>query len=414
MSFKKYPAMITLTICFTLLINVLVFGQSEPDRITTEGEKSFRWPEGKRAAISLGFDDARLSQIDCGIPILDKYGVKATFYVTPSNVKKRLAGWKMAVANGHEIGNHTLTHPCTINYGFVRKNALEDYTLEMMEHELDEANDAIERLLGVRPTTFAYPCGQKFVGRGEGVKSYVPLVAKRFIVGRGWLSEAANNPASCDLAQVMGIECDGLEFEQIRRLVDQAVAEGRWLVLCGHEIGEPGRQTTPASALEDFCKYAQNPASELWVGTVQEIGRYILEQRASSEKMEKHIYLDPDQPIDRRVEDLLGRMTLEEKIGQMNMPVLGRRLIGSSWEKILRTEHTGYSIKDLQGIFDGCRRLAEGIYVDEPEYNGIGPGGGFFALLNDILDKGTRQQAEFLNELQKIALFGFNGSSLRF
>ena len=33
--------------------------------------------------------------------------------------------------------------------------------------------------------------------------------------------------------------------------------------------------------------------------------------------MSKPIYLDPSQPIDRRVEDLLGRMTLEEKIGQM-------------------------------------------------------------------------------------------------
>ena len=32
------------------------------------------------------------------------------------------------------------------------------------------------------------------------------------------------------------------------------------------------------------------------------------------------IYLDSSKPIRQRVDDLLGRMTLEEKIGQMNMP----------------------------------------------------------------------------------------------
>ena len=35
---------------------------------------------------------------------------------------------------------------------------------------------------------------------------------------------------------------------------------------------------------------------------------------------------------------------------------------------------------------------------------GIGPGGGFFTLPNTILHEGTRQQAEFLNELQRLAV----------
>jgi len=62
------------------------------------------WPEGKRAAVSLTFDDARPSQIDTGLPLLEKLGVRATFFVSPNNLEKRLEGWKRAAAQGHEIG----------------------------------------------------------------------------------------------------------------------------------------------------------------------------------------------------------------------------------------------------------------------------------------------------------------------
>jgi len=73
------------------------------------------WPEGKSAAISITFDDARPSQIDVAVPILDRHGVFGTFYVSPAGVEERLAGWRAAVARGHEIANHTFSHPCSGN-----------------------------------------------------------------------------------------------------------------------------------------------------------------------------------------------------------------------------------------------------------------------------------------------------------
>ncbi len=242
-----------------------------------DAKDKFRWPEGKRVAVSLSFDDARPSQVDAGVPLLDKYGVKATFYVTPRNLEKRLDGWKKAAANGHEIGNHSNSHPCTANYPFSSKNALENYTVAMMERDLDGASAEIERLLGVKPVTFAYPCGQKFIGRGVEVKSYVPLVAKRFLAGRGFRDEGTNDPAACDLAHVLGMESDGLTFDEMKSLV--SAAQGRWLVFAGHEIGKPGRQTTQAAALEQFLKYAADPASGVWLDTVQAVGKHIQARR---------------------------------------------------------------------------------------------------------------------------------------
>lgn len=246
-------------------------GASSPGR--------FAWPEGKKAALSLTFDDARPSQIDNGLPVLRARGVRATFYVQPSNVAERLAGWTAAVREGQEVGNHTMTHPCTANYAFSRANALEDMTLEDIAREIDMASREIESSLGVRPGSFAYPCGQTFVGRGRDLRSYVPLVAERFRTGRLWLGEAANDPEVCDPFQLMASESDGKSFEALRSLLESAAAEGRWLILAGHEIGDGGFQTTLTRTLDELCRYAADPARGIWIDTVGAIGRYVVERR---------------------------------------------------------------------------------------------------------------------------------------
>ncbi|MDZ7371637.1 MAG: polysaccharide deacetylase family protein [candidate division KSB1 bacterium] len=246
---------------------------------TRETKAPFQWPNGARCAVSLTFDDARLSQVDRGIPLLDRMGVRATFYISPDNAKQRLEGWRAAVAEGHEIGNHTVTHPCTGNYAFSRHNALEDYTLERIEAEIRQANEFIENELGVRAVTFAYPCGQTFVGRGAEVQSYVPLIARLFIAARGWSNQEVNNPLVCDPAQLLAVECDGKSFAELRAWVDKAAREGGWLIFAGHEIGDGGPQTTLVASLEALCRYAADPANAVWIAPVESVARYLIEHR---------------------------------------------------------------------------------------------------------------------------------------
>jgi peptidoglycan/xylan/chitin deacetylase (PgdA/CDA1 family) len=240
---------------------------------------SFSWPEGKRGAVSLSFDDARPSQIERGLPILDAYGVPATFYVSPGPMAARAAAWRSAAGLGHEIGNHTARHPCSGNFAFARGRPLEEYTLDQMEAELSDATEAIREAVGVAPATFAYPCGQKFVGRGTGVRSYVPLVAERFVAGRGFRDEDANDPLFCDLAQVLAVDADDLSYDELSRWLRKAAAEGRWLVLAGHEIGDGGRQTVRASALEQLCRDAGGEGSDLWIATVAAVASFIARPR---------------------------------------------------------------------------------------------------------------------------------------
>jgi peptidoglycan-N-acetylglucosamine deacetylase len=239
----------------------------------------FPWPEGKRCAVSLSFDDARYSQVDVGIPLLNKYDIDATFYINPNRVEERLSQWKQAVADGHELGNHTISHPCTGSYPFSRWNALEDYTLDMIEREMLDCNAAIERLLGFTMHSFGYPCGQKYVGRGKELRSYVPVVAKHFLAARGWLGENSNNPVICDLTQLLGMEIDGMPFDKMREITEEAARNNAWLIFAGHDIGPAANQVTIDAELEIYCRYLTDPSNGIWVETIQNVAGYVQKQR---------------------------------------------------------------------------------------------------------------------------------------
>ena len=263
------PFLLLLTLA--LLSNRAAWPQSAP--------AEFSWPEGTRAAVSLTFDDARPSQVDVGLEVLNRLGAKATFYVVPVRMEERLEGWKRLAASGYEIGNHSSRHPCTGNFQWSRDAALEDYTLARMRRELIETNRRIEEMLGVKPVTFAYPCGQTFVGRGRETRSYVPVVAELFLIGRTWLDETAMDPTFLDPAQVTGIEMDGKDFDEIKPLLESAREAGQWLVLAGHETGDSGRQTTRLGMLEELVPYLKDPENQIWFETVETVGRFIEARR---------------------------------------------------------------------------------------------------------------------------------------
>ncbi len=131
----------------------------------------------------------------------------------------------------------------------------------------------------------------------------------------------------------------------------------------------------------------------VWAGLILGI------RQGSSQPSDTPIYKNPNFPVEQRIDDLISRMTLKEKIGQLNIPCCYMSEIGwglhsngpSLWESTTR------EIRDKQ--IEGCRKWAEGTH------NAIlGPGGGFFTLSDQLIHEGTRRQAEILNELQKIAI----------
>ena len=241
------------------------------------------YPNNASHAISLSFDDARWSQADVGLPILDKHNVKASFYLMPEQMQARKEKWLLAAKNGHEIANHTESHLCTGNFRWLREKGkgLEQVDLAFIKNDIRTAQQKIYKATNQHAVGFAYPCGQKFVGRGEQVKSYVPIVASMFEYGRTWNDETANDPDYYDPAQIRAFSMDGKTFEEIKAQLELVKFDNAWIVLAGHEVGNKDLYSVDKAMLEQLVVYLKDPNNGFWLGTVAEVNRFIQAKKST-------------------------------------------------------------------------------------------------------------------------------------
>jgi len=106
-----------------------------------------------RPAIALTFDDGPSESTPGLLEILDRHHVVATFFQCGANVRRLPGIARQVLAAGHEIGNHSDTHP----YFCLRSPA-------GMQRELTRAQIAIEEATGVRPRFFRAPYGVRWFG----------------------------------------------------------------------------------------------------------------------------------------------------------------------------------------------------------------------------------------------------------
>jgi peptidoglycan-N-acetylglucosamine deacetylase len=86
--------------------------------------------------------------LDSILDTLDKHGVKTTFFLDGSWVKRYPEWAKKIAARGHEIGNHAYSHPDMSRLG-----------RERIRQEIGRTQEVIGRTLGVKPVLFAPPSG---------------------------------------------------------------------------------------------------------------------------------------------------------------------------------------------------------------------------------------------------------------
>ena len=70
------------------------------------------WRMDKKVkAVYLTFDDGPIPEVTPWVlDILDKYDIKATFFMVGDNIRKHPKEFEMVKARGHRLGNHTFNH----------------------------------------------------------------------------------------------------------------------------------------------------------------------------------------------------------------------------------------------------------------------------------------------------------------
>lgn len=217
-----------------LVVLLLALGMAQASHA-----EPFKWPGGAKAAVSLSYDDALNSQLDNALPALNAHGLKATFYLTLASevVAQRLPEWRRAAAQGHELGNHTLYHPCSRSKPgrdwVAPHRDLDKISVTQLREEIALANAYLQAIDGRTERTFTAPCGD-LLAAGQ---PYLPALKPLFVAIKSRAGGVAPEMASLDPHDVGTAGPDGASGEALIAIVKAAAAKGTLASITFHGIG---------------------------------------------------------------------------------------------------------------------------------------------------------------------------------
>ncbi len=140
--------------CVLICAVALVVTGSTADRVVTtmneEREIPIYYVDTTEKVCAISFDAAwGNEQTSTLLDILDEYKVKSTFFLVKQWVDKFPEDVKAIADHGHDIGNHSATHP--------HMASLSD---SEQKKEIADCNKAVKELIGAEPTLFRPPYGE--------------------------------------------------------------------------------------------------------------------------------------------------------------------------------------------------------------------------------------------------------------
>lgn len=230
----------------------------------------------KKCAVALTYDDAINVHLDKVVPALDSAGFKATFYLIGSSpaFTNRISEWRKVAAKGHELGNHTLFHPC---YGkrpgreWVKPDYdLNSYTMERATNEIKMNSALLEATDGKKKRTLACPCGDSKVGDS----SFLYKVKNDFVAMRDGTPDA-NEVNGFGKVVIQWMGPNGNTGGQMIDAVKKAMESNAFLIFVFHGVGGDHSINVSSGAHSELLQFLKKNESQIWVAPFIDIAEHI-------------------------------------------------------------------------------------------------------------------------------------------
>jgi len=235
----------------------------------------------KQCAVVLTYDDAINIDLDNVVPALDSLKLKGTFYIIGSSdvVAKRMNEWRLASKHGHELGNHTLYHPCDGSKpgrGFVTPATdLSKYSVAREVSEARVNNTLLKAIDGKDLRTFAYPCGDTKIGD----YFFYNDLRQEFVGARG-VSSGLQRIDQVNLDDINCYSINGQDATYMIDLVKKAMQTHTLLVFLFHGVGGGHSLNVDLHQHSLLLHFIKQHEKEIWVAPMVDVAGYIKNQQA--------------------------------------------------------------------------------------------------------------------------------------
>lgn len=230
-------------------------------------------PGRRRCIVSLCYDDGLTCHHAEVAPLLHQHGLRATFYPhLQGGFLADAAHWREVAAAGHEIGNHTLFHPCYDAKWLDRTYHLRHYTPQRWNDEVKLANAVLHLVDGCTLRTFGNTCHDNLLGEGAGLVRLDTLAPQHFVAARGEHTRRPVDLAAPNWFNLGNRGIDGCKFDELRSELDELRTRGGWLIYTLHGVG--GRADSLHIAENEhhrLIEWLATRQDDIWVAPVRTV-----------------------------------------------------------------------------------------------------------------------------------------------